>query len=160
MLGKFDQELVRCQDDEYNYRLRSKGYRIYFDPSIETEYLCRSTLKSLFKQYFQYGFWKVRVLQKHPKMMQPRQFVPPVAVLLLIVLSALSSVWRTGAIILVVLLMLYAVLSIGFSVSAAGLRGWKFLPVLPIIFATLHLSYGLGFLCGLVKFAGKWNRAK
>ena len=29
---------------------------------------------------------------------------------------------------------------------------------LPIIFATLHLSYGLGFLAGLVRFWNRWGR--
>ncbi|HUT04548.1 MAG TPA: glycosyltransferase family 2 protein [bacterium] len=156
-VGKFDRELVRCQDDEYNYRLRNKGYKIYFDPAIKTEYLCRSTFKSLFKQYFQYGYWKVRVLQKHPRMMQPRQFVPPVAVFMLIVLGAFSFAWRTPAIVLGVLSVLYAALSISFSIRIASSKGWKFLLILPIIFATLHFSYGSGFLCGLVRFAGAWK---
>jgi len=157
-VGKFDEELIRCQDDEYNYRLRSKGYKIYLDPAIKTEYLCKSTFKSLFKQYFQYGFWKVRVLQKHPKMMQPRQFAPPLTVLLLIVVGALSPVSRAPMVVLAVLLVLYVVLSVSFSTRIASRKGWRFLPILPVVFATLHFSYGFGFLCGLVRFVGRWQR--
>jgi len=156
-VGKFDEELVRCQDDEYNYRLRSLGYDIYFDPSIKTEYVCRSTLRSLFKQYFQYGFWKVRVLQKHPKMMQPRQFAPPAAVLLLFALIALSFLWVLPALALGTLVGLYAALGITFSARLAYHNGWQFLPILPVIFGILHFSYGLGFLCGLARYAARWK---
>jgi succinoglycan biosynthesis protein ExoA len=84
MAGGYDEELVRCQDDEYNYRLRGFGAKIMLAADIQSTYRSRASLRSLWKQYFQYGFWKVRVLQKHPKQMRPRQFVPPLFVLCLI----------------------------------------------------------------------------
>jgi succinoglycan biosynthesis protein ExoA len=65
-IGLFDEELVRDQDDEFNYRLREYGGKILLSPEIKSEYTVRSTPPALWKQYFQYGFWKVRVLQKHP----------------------------------------------------------------------------------------------
>jgi len=79
-VGLFDEELVRNQDDEFNYRLRSQGWKILLSPKIKSQYFCRSSPQSLWKQYFQYGFWKVRVLQKHPFQMRPRQFVPAIFV--------------------------------------------------------------------------------
>jgi hypothetical protein len=42
-------------------------------------------------------------------------------------------------------------------VITSGKRGWKHLPLLPLIFAILHVSYGLGFLVGLVRFANRWG---
>jgi len=85
-IGLFDEELVRDQDDEFNYRLREYGGRILLSPKIKSVYLVRGTPQALWRQYYQYGFWKVRVLQKHPLQMRPRQFVPP-----LFVLSLLAS---------------------------------------------------------------------
>ena len=71
--GFFDEELVRNQDDEYNYRLRKLGAKILLASDVHCRYYSRSSLRSLGRQYLQYGYWKVRVLQKHPGQMQPRQ---------------------------------------------------------------------------------------
>ena len=70
-VGPFDEELKRDQDEEYNYRLRKLGGKILLSSDVRSRYFGRSTLKSLGKQYFQYGMYKVRVLQKHPRQMQP-----------------------------------------------------------------------------------------
>src|SRR5262249_7611345 len=75
-VGLFDEELVRDQDDEFNYRLLERGGRIWLSPSIRSRYTTRSTPRRLWRQYFEYGYWKVRVMQKHPRQMRARQFVP------------------------------------------------------------------------------------
>ena len=80
-VGLFDEELVRDQDDEFNYRLRAAGGKILLKPQIRSEYSVRSSPAALWRQYFQYGFWKIRVLQKHPLQMSLRQFIPPTFVL-------------------------------------------------------------------------------
>jgi len=89
-IGGFDRELVRNQDDELSYRLIKNGGRIICNPAIQSEYHNRSNLRSLWRQYFQYGYWKVRVLQKHPLQMRPRQFVPPLFAFGLIVSAILA----------------------------------------------------------------------
>ncbi len=78
--GGLDEELVRNQDDEFNYRIRKLGGRILISPELRCRYFGRSSLWALWRQYFQYGFWKVRVLQKHPRQMRPRQFAPALLV--------------------------------------------------------------------------------
>lgn len=155
--GLFDEELVRNQDDEYSYRLRKWGGKILLAPDIKSKYYSRSSLRSLWRQYFQYGYWKVRVLQKHPRQMSLRQFVPPAFVaslglaLLVALFSSLGRWW------LVLELGLYFIANLSASIWTASKRGWKYLPLLPIIFAILHISYGAGFLLGLVKFANRWH---
>ena len=155
-IGMFDEELVRDQDDEFNYRLRENGGRILLCPKIKSEYTVRSTPKALWKQYYQYGFWKVRVLQKHPHQMSLRQFVPPAFVLALLVsiLVAFFSVLRPVATIIPLLYILANLLA---SLYSASQRGWEYLFPLPIIYAILHVSYGCGFLVGLIKFSGRWG---
>ncbi len=151
-IGAFDTELVRCQDDEFNYRLRKAGGRIYFDPEIRSWYYPRQSLSHLWKQYYQYGTWKVRVLQKHSRMMQPRQFVPVFFVLSLIVTGLTAVVWLPSLFFFLFIVTLYLFLSILVSIKLASLHGWSFFWRLPLIFALLHLSYGMGFLYGVVRF--------
>jgi succinoglycan biosynthesis protein ExoA len=154
-IGLFDEELVRDQDDEFNYRLREQGGRILLSPAIRSEYTVRSMPRALWRQYYQYGFWKVRVLQKHPRQMSLRQFVPPAFVLSLIVslLLALSFIPFLSF----VIPLCYLVANLLASIWTAPKRGWRYLLYLPLVFAILHLSYGLGFLMGLVKFWNRWG---
>ena len=159
LAGPFDEELVRNQDDEYNYRLRSRGARILLAADVRARYYSRGTLGSLFLQYFQYGLWKVRVLQKHPRQMSSRQFVPPVfaASLLACALASPISVWaRIG---LLGITIAYAVANLVASVLTAPRGSFPGVLLLPVVFATLHVSYGFGFLSGLVRFHGRWSEA-
>ncbi len=105
----------------------------------------------------QYGYWKVRVMQKHPRQMRPRHFVPGafVAALIGTGLAACCSPWGRAAFALVA--GSYLLANLVASCAAARRAGWSHLPLLPLAFATLHLSYGLGFLAGLVRFAGRWR---
>lgn len=155
-IGLFDEELVRDQDDEFNYRLRENGGKILLCPKIKSEYTVRSTPTTLWKQYFQYGFWKVRVLQKHPRQMKLRQFVPPAFVLALVG-SILLTLFPVSRLLSTVIPLLYLIVNLVASFYSASKRGWQHIPLLPLTFAILHISYGLGFLVGLVKFANRWG---
>jgi glycosyltransferase involved in cell wall biosynthesis len=155
-LGGFDPEMVRDQDDELNYRLRARGGRILLAPEIRSLYFNRATVRSLARQYFQYGFWKVRVLQKHPRQMRPRQFAPPALAAGLLVSAAASPFWRPARLAFVALGAAYASANLAASAGTARKRRAGF-PLVSAAFATLHLSYGLGFLSGLARF---WNRWK
>jgi hypothetical protein len=103
----------------------------------------------------------VRVLQKHPRQMSLRQFVPPAfvvslfasALLLFFPFSSFTFILHPSSFIFI----FYLLANLFASLLTASKRGWRFLPLLPIIFAILHLSYGLGFLAGLVKFANRWR---
>jgi succinoglycan biosynthesis protein ExoA len=155
--GLFDEELVCNQDDEYNHRLRRIGARILLAADVCSTYHSRSSFRSLRRQYFQYGYWKVRVMQKHPRQMQPRQFIPFAFVICLLVSSVLALVSSAGRWSLYVTIGSYLSANLGASVLVARRKGWQLLPLLPLTFATLHLSYGLGFLVGLVRFWNRWT---
>ena len=156
--GEFDEELVRNQDDEYSYRLRRRGGRILLATDIRARYYSRSTLRSLWRQCFQYGFWKVRVLQKHPRQMRARQFVPVVFVATLAI--CLGSLVFSGVLqsSMVLIAGSYLLATCAASWRAAARRGWRLLPWLPAAFATMHVAYGTGFLVGLFRFWRGWRR--
>ena len=155
--GPFDEELVRNQDDEYNYRLRKLGVKILLARDVRSQYYSRATLAKLWSQYFQYGYWKVRVLQKHPRQMQLRQFVPPVFVLTVLTLMLLSLLTPVAQGLLVLLASVYAAALVLAACFTARKTGGSSLLLLPITFAALHLSYGSGFLFGLVRFWNRWG---
>jgi glycosyltransferase involved in cell wall biosynthesis len=154
-IGGFDEELVRNHDDEFNFRLTQAGGRIWLDPSIQSIYYSRSSLKSLWKQYFGYGLYKVRVIQKRKAIPSWRHLVPGVFVLGLF-LTILLALIRSEPLWLLVVAGPYAVANLLASLWAAR-RDWKTLPLLPLAFSILHLSYGLGFLWGLWKWRHKWS---
>jgi succinoglycan biosynthesis protein ExoA len=89
--GYFDEELVRNQDDEHNLRIIRDGGKIWQSPKIRSWYRPRGSLSALFKQYMQYGYWKVRVIQKHKLPASWRHLVPGAFVLALLVLILLSA---------------------------------------------------------------------
>jgi len=90
-IGTFDEDLVRNQDDELNLRLTRSGGTIWHSPKIKSWYCPRNSLRALFKQYMQYGYWKVRVIQKHKLPASIRHLVPGAFVLVLMVLFLLSA---------------------------------------------------------------------
>jgi len=155
--GPYDEELVRNQDDEYNYRLRKLGAKILLAANIHARYYSRSSLRSLWRQYFQYGYWKVRVLQKHPRQMRPRQFAPIAFVVAFLGTSVLAFFTPIGRVLLFLVAGSYSLTSVASSVWTARKHGWSHLFLLPVVYLMLHLSYGLGFLCGLVKFRNRWR---
>ena len=156
-IGLFDEELVRDQDDEFNYRLREHGGKILLSPKIKSTYTVRSTPRSLWKQYFQYGYWKVRVLQKHPRQMRLRQFVPPGFAAGLLGSALLAVIFPWGWIPMLAVFGSYLIANLTASIITAIKSGWRHMPLLTVVYAILHLSYGLGFLVGLVKFANRWG---
>jgi GT2 family glycosyltransferase len=151
-VGRFDEEMVRNQDDEFSYRLRAAGGRIWLDPNIRSTYHVRSSWRSLWRQYYQYGTWKVRVFQKVPGSAQIRHWAPPLFVLYVVggllaalLLPGLRLAYLAG-------LLVYLITNLVVSMRIAARTRWKHFLRLPIAFAILHLSYGLGFWAGMVRF--------
>ncbi|MCB9437850.1 MAG: glycosyltransferase family 2 protein [Anaerolineales bacterium] len=157
--GLYDEELMRNQDDEYNYRLRALGYKILLTPDVRSQYYSRTSLRKLWRQYFQYGYYKVRVLQKHPAQMQLRQFVPPIFVAVLVGGAILAPLIPILLWLWLMVIGLYATVNILASLRIASQTHWRHFTLLPLTFATLHLSYGLGFLKGLISFRSRWRQA-
>lgn len=156
-IGGFDEELVRNQDDEFNFRLMQAGGRIWLDPAIKTIYYSRSNFRKLWRQYFQYGYYKVRVMQKRKGVASWRHLVPGAFVAGLGVGGILSLAAGNPSWFLLIAGP-YAAANVIASLWSAR-KDWRVLPFLPVAFATLHLSYGLGFLWGLWRWRGKWSLA-
>jgi len=157
-IGGYDEELVRNQDDEFNFRLIQDGGKIWLDPSIQSSYTPRNSFAGFFKQYFQYGFYKIRVMQKRRGFASWRHLVPGLFVSSLL-LSLFLYYISENPFSLKLILIPYGLASLGFTLSAL-LKSTKDITsilLLPITFFILHFSYGLGFICGFFYFWNKWK---
>lgn len=133
------------EDYEMNIRLRATGGRIHLSPTIKSSYAVRASLPKLIRQYTRYGFWKVRTLRTHPGSVRLRQLVAPAFVASILATPILVALlgplgWSH--------LMLYAGANLMASVLTARTTSWRHLPLLPVIFLAIHLSWGTGFLAG------------
>jgi len=157
-VGLFDPKLVRNQDDEFNFRLRRCGGRIWQSPRIRSVYTPRNSLGGLFRQYLQYGFWKVAVIRKHHAVPSVRQLAPALfvgsAALLALVAAGAAPLGLNGLAgaaggLLALELGLYGVACLAaaaFSMRSLPLRAAI---LLPAVFALYHAGYGVGFLMAL-----------
>ncbi|WP_125152719.1 glycosyltransferase family 2 protein [Clostridium rectalis] len=150
-IGYFDEELVRNQDDEINYRVVKSGYKILLSPNIKSYYYSRDSLKKLWRQYYQYGFWKVKVMQKHGKTASIRHLVPMAFVLTNILGLLLGLFFKPILILWGIEVLTYVLGDLIFSLKVSK-KEKGVLKYIPIIFPILHISYGIGFLQGLLVF--------
>lgn len=158
--GLFDPALVRNQDDEFNFRLRRLGLKIWQSPAIRSAYAPRGSLAALFRQYSQYGFWRVVVMRKHHALASARQAVPGLFVASLAVISLIAAVAaisgafviaRWSAELLGIETGVYMAACLGAAAAAWRKIGPASAAILPLVIATYHVSYGWGFLMGLLR---------
>ena len=157
-VGLFDEELVRNQDDELSYRIRKAGGRIIVSPAMRSRYQNRQSWRKLVRQFYEYGLWKTRVLQKHPRQMSVRHYVPPgfdAAVLAGLASGLLFG--ATGPVVSVAALGVYAAAMalVAIREARAGARARYWLALVLI-----HHAWALGFLTGMVRFAPRWLQSE
>ncbi len=146
-LGGFNEKMLRGQDWELNLRIRQSGQVVWFDPRLEVTYYPRSRLSKLAKQFYDTGAWRAQLTVNHLKSANLRYFAPP-ALVLAIGLGIVSTFLGLGWIGLVPT-FIYSALVFLSSVTAKGL-GFLSRAALLIVLPTMHLSWGSGFLSGLI----------
>lgn len=141
LVGGFDERFTRAQDWELNHRLREKEGVIYFDPRLHVTYRPRPNIKSLAKQYFEYGRWRRVVSRRHQGTINYRYLAPPFTV----IASLISLV--TGLVVDPIF-FIPVLIYIAFLIAAAILIGKSVVEILlaPFILLTMHLAWGVGFL--------------
>lgn len=146
-VGGFDETLERNQDYELNWRLRQKGGVVWFDPELAVEYRPRGTPKALWRQYFDYGYWKRIVLRRHPDSLRWRQLAAPSLVVGLGLSAVLSLFdWRRG----IALPAVYVAATAGAGVVDLVRRRDPAALVEPAALWVMHLAWGSGFIAGLL----------
>jgi glycosyltransferase involved in cell wall biosynthesis len=152
-IGYFDEELLRNQDDEFNARLLKKGGSIYLIPELVIRYFTRTSVRKLINMYYQYGLFKPLVSFKIGRPTTGRQLVPFLFVLFLIITTAGSLFSIQAAKILFAGMALYVAADIFFSLKLTlQSKQSRLILYIPWIFLLLHLSYGWGYMRGLIRF--------
>ncbi len=152
-IGRFTEDIDKGEDDEFNYRLCDAGGHILLVPEMHAQYTVRGTLRGLARQYFGYGRAKPSVLARHPAQARAQQFAPVALVAALASSLAMAADGRTAP--LKLLLGAYGAAVAAASLASARRHGVQHVPVLPAVFACLHISYGLGFVVGLTALASR-----
>lgn len=149
-IGFFDEQLIRNQDDDFNFRVIKAGGKIYFENDISLKYYVRGNFKGLYRQFFQYGYWKVFVNQKHKAVTTLRQLVPPLFVFFIFTSILVSFLHPLLGILSVIIYMIYILMAlmVGFKKGSSFSESIK----ISITFPILHFSYGLGYLKGIFEF--------
>ncbi len=149
-IGNFDEELIRNQDDEFNFRLIQSGGKIWLDHTIRAVYYSRTTIIGLCRQYFQYGVYKVRVIQKRGALPSWRHIIPLGFVVSIIITILLTLITNQVEWVLAVIGP-YALANTSASFWTARKHPNR-LPILPVVFFCLHISYGVGSVAGVWKW--------
>jgi len=140
-VGGYDDDLIRNQDYELNWRLRDAGFTVWLDPRIEVEYVPRGSVRALASQYWQYGRWKRRVLLANPRSVRLRQMAAPALIVALAGSAGLLALGNAvGA-------LIPAVYALAVAVAAFRTHGASRARV-AAAFVTMHLAWGAGFLLG------------
>jgi succinoglycan biosynthesis protein ExoA len=143
--GLFDVRFKRNQDDEFHYRARSMGFKIYQNSDIKLWYYPRNNIKGLLRQYFEYGLYKPMVIQKNKSGLSIRHLVPSLFVLYIVSMFAMLF-W---SLLVAIPLILYFFIAFIFSLKAESSMSAKL--YIPLVYPIVHLGYGIGFIFGLRK---------
>lgn len=151
-LNGFDETLGCNEDDDFNYRLMKDGNKVFWTSEIIVKYFGRSSLKKLWQQYFKYGYWKVKIIQRYGKLTSIRHIIPTLFVLSIILFAILGIFNNHFYLTFLLILGLYLSGALYFSFKISQEKGFKYLLSLPLTFIILHSSYGVGFLLGLLRY--------
>jgi glycosyltransferase involved in cell wall biosynthesis len=150
-VGGYDDNLLVVEDGEFNFRVREAGYRVILDPAIRSTYFPRRRLRTLGRQYFRYGWWKIPMLMRHPRAVRIRQLIPLTFVTSLVTLAIAGAFFHTAWWLMLAILVVYAA-----AVTATALQvawhGGDLRLSLPIAcaFVIIHFTWGGGGLLHLV----------
>lgn len=141
-VGGYDIHFARAQDWEMNHRIRESGGRVWFTPDLRVTYRPRGSVRALAKQYFQYGRWRRVVSRHHEGTINLRYLAPPAMVLGTTTAVLVGLVWAPAWLVPV---------AYGASVVVGGVAITSGEPartrlVAPLVLATMHWSWGVGFL--------------
>jgi glycosyltransferase involved in cell wall biosynthesis len=139
--GGYDERFIRAQDWELNFRLREGGGLIWFDPRLEVVYRPRPNLKTLSRQYFEYGRWRRAVTRQHKGTVNYRYLAPPIATLI-ITASLITGLVLHPLFFIPALTYASAILMSSLAIG----KKWSERITLPAVLTTMHISWGIGFL--------------
>lgn len=149
VLGGYDPAAHPAEDAELNCRILALGEKVYLDNSIRVQYHPRDTFARLMKQFFWYGRGRCYVILKHRRIFTLGRLAPP-----LLVVSLLASVGLSvldARCLLVPLAYMFATVTVAATMWWGEPGFFRRTLTQGAVLATMHLSYGTGFLLKLFR---------
>jgi len=149
-VGYFDEHFDASEDYEFNYRLQLAGYKSFTSPALAVYYYPRATFRGLFRQMYRYGLGRFRLARKHPSTISPASLAPAVLTLGLAFLP-MAVATRTLPMPIALLSMVYPLFVVLFALRIAFHKGAAHFPPLLLVFPTIHVGLGIGYLAGFLE---------
>lgn len=154
-IGYYDEDFDACEDVEFNKRVLKAGLKSYTNPGLAVFYRPRSSFSSLWKQMLRYGRGRCRLIRKHPDAFTISQIIPA-TFLLWVIGGALAGLLSPSIFLLYgCSILLYLTVVLGYSLSLGWRLGRAHLMLAPLLYPTIHLGLGAGFLSELIQPARK-----
>lgn len=153
-VGYYDEFFDINHDDEYCFRLRKAGGKVFLSPMAKSYYFVRNTASGLFKQYFSYGFWQIAFLKKHKVPISLRQLIP-FGFFSMVLVLAMFSIYKENVLIGLLLPLTYLTVLLLVTIPVLIKEGYKVAVNFPLSIFILHFSYAVGFFSGMFRFLFK-----
>ena len=151
MIGYYDERFIINHDDEYCFRLKLAGGKVFLSHRAKSYYYVRSSPSKLFHQYYLYGFWQIATLKKHKSPISIRQLIP-VTFFLLLLMLVIAGIITNSWIIALGLPVIYSAALFLFAVNKLLKETFSVAKFIPLALFILHFSYAVGFIGGFIKF--------
>lgn len=161
-VGLFDESIRRGEDWELNLRIRRSGYRVWFDPELSVTYWPRESWSRLARQFVATGRWRGELVRRFGRGNSLRFFAPPLLVITLLAAVLVAGGQATGilsglvglaAALVYLPVAAYVVLILSVALGRNGGSGWRDRMWTAAVLPTMHLSWGAGFLIGILRGA-------
>lgn len=148
-IGMFNETLIRTEDNEIHYRIRKAGYKICYDPQIRSYYQTRNSLRKMLKQKFSNGFWIGKTLFICPKCISLFHLAPLCFVIggMMVILLCCFDIWLPVGALLILYCSFLLINTLSCLIKTKAIINFA----LPILIFLMHVSYGCGTLCGIIK---------
>jgi succinoglycan biosynthesis protein ExoA len=153
-LGGWDEGWPQNQDSEMAGRFLRDGEKLICLSSMGARYIPRDSLRGLFKQYNNYGFYRIKTARRHPQTLRPTHALAP-AVAVTLVASIVSPrplrrLARAGT----VLYGAALVLATGQAASRADHLDDAL--SVPGVLVAMHMGHAVGMLRAAARLGPPW----
>ncbi len=159
-IGSFNEHLVRGQDMEFNRRMNQLGGRTLLAPDVVINYFARTDFRSFCRHNLRNGVWAVLPFVYSRVMpISPRHLVPLAFVTSIVLFAILAVFWPSAWLVSAGVCAIYLIGALLASVDVARKeKDWRMVLVMPLIFAGLHVNYGIGSLIGVLRALALWPK--
>lgn len=152
----YDESMTQCEDTDFNYQIVKKGYVLLKHPKALIYQYRRESLGQFFWQMVNYGEGRFKLSVKYSETLSPHHLIPLIFVLYIlfiiicIILSLINLINIDTLIIILIPLLIYIITDFIYTISIVIKHSSLKHIYAFLIFPSVHLGYGAGFLQGLI----------